>query len=335
MNVTNATVEYLGALEGHNGLVTSIVVGNANKNQDDEDAILVSGSRDKTLIIWKLDPRSQDSTCGKPWKTLTGHNHFVSDLTLSNDNMFVISSSWDKTLRLWDLRSGKCVRQFHGHNKEVHTVSFSTENRQIFSGGSDKAMNLWNTLAECKMTSNLNPNQNNDHKDWVSRIRFSQSLKNQYWASVGWDGRLKLWTGLFKLVASIKAHESNINALDISRNGIFIATGGKDQVVRMWDYHDLKKPYMECKCESVINALTFNTNYQWLAGATDTGVKIWDIANENACIAQIQMSDNDDDSSNRKAPRCTSLSWSANGTRIYVGCDDGVIRLFNVSVRNN
>ena len=35
---------------------------------------------------------------------------------------------------------------------------------------------------------------------------------------------------------------------------------------------------MEYKCDSVINSLAFNTNYQWLAAATDNGVKIWDIA---------------------------------------------------------
>merc|ERR1712228_183032 len=88
---------------------------------------------------------------------VTGHNHFVSDLTISNDNTFLISSSWDRTMRLWDLRHGKCVRQFTGHNKEVMTTTFSNDNRQIFSGGADRTMYLWNTLAECKMTSSTPP----------------------------------------------------------------------------------------------------------------------------------------------------------------------------------
>merc|ERR1712048_112733 len=329
----SAVVELAGVLKGHGDMVTCIVAGFPN-SQEDEDAILVSGSRDKTLIIWKLDYRnniSNDLNCGRPWKQLTGHNHFVSDLTISNDNTFLISSSWDKTMRLWDLRHGKCVRQFTGHNKEVMTTTFSTDNRQIFSGGADKTMNLWNTLAECKMTSSTPPHPQHDHRDWVSRIRYSQSTKTHYYASVGWDGRLKIWTGIFKNVASIKAHDSYINALDISRNGLYIATGGKDQVVKMWEYHDLTRPYMEYKCESVVNAVQFNTTYQWLAAATDTGIKIWDIANESQNLfAQIKITNEDGQA---KAPRCISICWSANGKRIYVGCSDGMIRVYNVTVK--
>ena len=75
-----------------------------------EDSILVSGSRDKTLIIWKLNSKDKKpDEFGVPLKQLTGHNHFVTDLSISNDNFYVISSSWDNTLRLWDLRSGKCT----------------------------------------------------------------------------------------------------------------------------------------------------------------------------------------------------------------------------------
>jgi len=327
-----AVIEPAGVLQGHGDVVTCIIAGHS-QSQEDEDAILVSGSRDKTLIVWKLDYRTNDGQCGRPLKCLTGHNHFVSDLTISNDNTFVISSSWDKTMRLWDVRYGVCVNQFTGHTKEVLTCSFSTDNRQIFSGGADKTMNLWNTRAECKMTSSTPPNPPHDHKDWVSKIRFSQSMKTQYYASTGWDGRLKIWNGIFKQIASIKAHDSYINALDISRNGMYIATGGKDQTVKMWDYHDLKQPLAEYKCESIVNALSFNTTYQWLAAATDTGIKIFDIAPQsNHLFAQIKIQNEDE---KKKPPKPVSICWSANGKRIYAGCSDGLIRVYNVVVRNS
>jgi guanine nucleotide-binding protein subunit beta-2-like 1 protein len=330
-NRLSALVEPAGVLAGHGDMV-NCVIANHLKAQEDEDEFLVTGSRDKTLIIWKLDFKTGDNTCGIPQKCLTGHNHFVTDLTLSNDNSFVISSSWDKSMRLWDLRSGKCVRQFKGHQKEVFTCSFSGDNRQIFSGGADRTMYLWNTLAECKMTSSSAPNQTpHDHKDWVSKIKFSQSTKNPYYASVGWDGRLKLWTGIFKNTHTIKAHESNINALDISRNGVYVATGGKDQVVKIWDINDMKQPLMEYKCESIINALSFNTTFQWVAAATDTGIKIWDIANETNLFAQIKIQNEDE---TKKSPKCISICWSGNGKKIYVGCSDSLVRVYSISVKN-
>ena len=92
-----------GILEGHCNWVTSIVSGYSQKENEDSP-VLVSGSRDKSLIIWKIFDEEQKGHYGIPYRQLTGHNHFVTDLALSQENCFVISSSWDKTLRLWDLR---------------------------------------------------------------------------------------------------------------------------------------------------------------------------------------------------------------------------------------
>jgi len=126
---------------------------------------------------------------------------------LSSDSVYAISSSWDKTLRLWDLRYAKCLRQMPGHNSEVMTVAFSPDNRQILSGGCDNDIKLWNTLGDCKFTTDKE-----NHTDWVSCIRFSPSSKNPYFASVGWDGRLKVWNlSTFGIKCSFKAHEGNVN----------------------------------------------------------------------------------------------------------------------------
>jgi len=101
----------------------------------------------------------------------------------------------------------------------------------------------------------------------------------------------------------------------------------------MWDFHDLKQVYAEYKCESIINSLCFNTTYQWLAVATDTGIKIFDIATDSqALFAQIKIQSEDE---KKKPPRPISICWSANGSRIYAGCSDGLIRVYNVNVRNS
>jgi len=329
-----------GFLFGHSGPVTSIVTGNA-QNTDTDDAILVSGSRDKTLIIWNLAEKFEDDRVyGQPKKCLTGHNHFVTDLAISNCNSFVLSSSWDKTLRLWDIRNnGSCKKIFFGHTQEVHSTCFSSNNRQVFSGSSENTLKLWNILGECKATS-----ENHNHHSWVTRVRYSNVPKNPYYASVGRDGRLKLWSGIFKIYASITAHDAAINALALSTNGQYIATGGgTDNSVKIWNYAELSKPHLEFKNECQVNDIAFNDRYQWIAVAYDNGFKVVSLQNkeDHSSVISIEPVDSEDKTEDgepkkvKKLPKCTSVAWSSNARKLYIGCSDGVIRVYSVNAESS
>lgn len=87
-----------------------------------------------------------------PKKVFTGHSHFISDLSLSQDSRYCLTGSWDGTLRLWDLKKGKTLKRFVSHTRDVLGVAFSPDNRQIASGGRDKNLKIWNTVGECKFT---------------------------------------------------------------------------------------------------------------------------------------------------------------------------------------
>jgi guanine nucleotide-binding protein subunit beta-2-like 1 protein len=109
---------------------------------------IVTGSRDKTTILWRLGGGSDE--LGVAERRLHGHSHFVSDLALSADGQYALTASWDRTLRLHDLSTGETQRLFQGHAKDVLTVAFSPDNRQIVSGGRDGAIKLWNTIGEVR-----------------------------------------------------------------------------------------------------------------------------------------------------------------------------------------
>lgn len=199
---TDIKTEFIeqGCLVGHNGWVTSIITGFPQKDAEDSE-VVISCSRDKTVLIWKLYNENVEGFYGVPHKVLTGHNHFISDIVLSNDNNYLITGSWDKTLRLWDLKTGKTVKRFDGHNGEILAVAFSPDNRQIISAGTDRSIKLWNTKGECKFTS-----ETSNHTDWVSNIKYSPAVKtatknpiNPYFASTGWDGKLKVWNTNFQI----------------------------------------------------------------------------------------------------------------------------------------
>jgi len=91
-----------GELKGHGGWVTAIAT------TGEQPDMIITASRDKSLIVWHLE-RGKDGLekYGHAKKRLTGHSHFVQDVAISVDGMFALSGSWDSTLRLWDLNSGK------------------------------------------------------------------------------------------------------------------------------------------------------------------------------------------------------------------------------------
>ena len=335
-------------------MVTSIVSGDVS-SEGVASSLLVSGSRDKTLIIWSLvgyDAETKDY--GRPKKCLTGHSHFVTDLALSSKNNYLISSSWDKTLRLWNLST--CTSEIFNQakNKEINTVCFSKDDRHIYSGGCEEALNLWNIKGEMKNTSSQE-----NHSDWVSRVRFSPSSKHAFYASAGWDGKLKLWNGFFKNNGYIQAHDAPIYALSIASNGTFIATGGKDQTVKLFNISESTSPKVTFKCDSVVNDLAFNPMFRMIAAATDKAIVIWSINNvdtekvshvikpqdpnqegndEDEDEESINEDDEDDEDISKTKTRLnirfTSIAWSSDGNTIFAGCSDGNIQVFHVEGAN-
>ena len=154
-----------GSLQAHNGWVTSLVTSPENPD------IILSGSRDKTIIVWDLT--RNETSYGEPKRSLTGHNHTVQDVALSSDGQWALSASWDRSLRLWDLNTGQTAQRFVGHEGDVMSVSFSADNRLIVSASRDRTIKLWNTIGECKFTIT-----EDNHTDWITCVRFSPNSED-------------------------------------------------------------------------------------------------------------------------------------------------------------
>jgi guanine nucleotide-binding protein subunit beta-2-like 1 protein len=92
-----------GTLKGHSNWVTSIAT------PAEDNTMLISSSRDKTVVVWQIDGSQEDY--GFARKALRGHSHFVSSVVLSSDGQFCLSGSWDGTLRLWEIATGKVIRR--------------------------------------------------------------------------------------------------------------------------------------------------------------------------------------------------------------------------------
>jgi guanine nucleotide-binding protein subunit beta-2-like 1 protein len=155
----------------------------------------------------------------------------VSDLALSQDSRYVLSGSWDGTLRLWDLKKGQTIKRFVSHSRDVLAVAFSPDNRQIASGGRDKNLKIWNTVGECKFTV-----EQGAHSDWVSSVKFYQDQKTPLVVSASWDKTVKVWDNQsMTLKYTFVGHKAQINSLAMPPKTSYLASAGKDGLVIMWD----------------------------------------------------------------------------------------------------
>ncbi|KAK0644361.1 WD40-repeat-containing domain protein [Cercophora newfieldiana] len=307
-----------GTLEGHNGWVTSLATSMENPN------MLLSGSRDKTLIIWNL---TRDETqYGYPKRSLHGHSHIVSDCVISSDGAYALSASWDKTLRLWELSTGTTTRRFVGHTNDVLSVSFSADNRQIVSGSRDRSIKLWNTLGDCKFTIT-----EKGHTEWVSCVRFSPNPQNPVIVSSGWDKLVKVWElSSCKLQTDHIGHTGYINTVTISPDGSLCASGGKDGTTMLWDLNESKHLY-SLNANDEIHALVFSPNRYWLCAATASSIIIFDLEKKSK-VDELKPEFQNIGKKSRE-PECVSLAWSADGQTLFAGYTDNIIRAWGVMSR--
>lgn len=302
-----------GTLEGHNGWVTSLATTPANPD------LLLSGSRDKTLITWQLT--RDDQSYGVAKKSLRGHSHIVQDCTISPDGAYAFSASWDKTLRLWNLENGECTRRFVGHDGDVLSVSIAKNSRQIVSASRDKTIKVWNTIGQCVQTLN-------SHSDWVSAVRFSPGESESTVISAGWDKLVKAWNlEDYSLEADFIGHTGYISCITVSPDGSLCASGGKDGAIILWDMNAKTTLYTLTSGDE-IHALAFSPNRYWLCAATASGIKVYNL--EERKLMDELKPEFASLSAKAKDPECISLAWSADGQNLFSGYTDNVIRVWQV-----
>lgn len=118
-----------------------------------EEPLLVTGSRDTTLNVWKLPMTAPDAELpaepleleevDNPYllKKLEGHTNSVRALSGYCDT--IISGSYDNKAIVWDLRTFTKRFELVGHTDRIYSCVYDWKRQQCYTGSVDNTVKIW------------------------------------------------------------------------------------------------------------------------------------------------------------------------------------------------
>ncbi|MEH1794450.1 WD40 repeat domain-containing protein [Nostoc sp.] len=247
------------------------------------------------------------------FRTLTGHSNIVNSVSFSPDGKTLASGSGDKTIKLWNLETGKEIRALMGHSLIVFSVSFSPDGKTLASGSWDKTIKLWN-LETGKEIRTLT-----GHSLIVNSVSFSPDGKTL--ASSSADKTIKLWnleTG--KEIRALTGHSNYVASVSFSPDGKTLASGSADKTIKLWNLETGKEIRALTGHSSVVNSVSFSPDGKTLAsGSDDNTIKFWNLETGKEIRTLTGHSN-----------YVASVSFSPDGKTLASGSADKTIKLWNL-----
>ncbi|KAI5309437.1 protein with putative role during mitosis [Ascosphaera atra] len=250
----------LGELErtikGHTRAVLDVDYGGPRGG-----TLLASCSSDLTIKLW--DPSDEY----KNIRTLPGHDHSVSAVRFVPSGAagsplsgnLLVSASRDQTLRIWDVTTGYCVKTLRGHIDWVRDVAPSPDGRFLISAGDDRVPRLWDASSGETRATFLG------HEHTVECVAIAPASSYPHLAAM----------------ASLKKPPPPASTAE------FLATGGRDKTIKLWDARGTLIKTLVGH-DNWVRALVFHPGGKYLLSASDDkSIRCWDLAQEGKCVRTV------------------------------------------------
>lgn len=219
--------------------------------------------------------RANDQYNSKPAlaKNLEGHTDGIRCVSVTPDGRRAVSGGDDKTLRVWDLGSGECLRVLKGHAGTVGSVSVTPDGRRAISGSGDRRVCEWDLeTGACLRTLD-------GHTFPVQCVSVTPDGRRAVSGSA--DETLRVWdleTGACLRVLEGRTH--SINRVSVTPDGRRAVSGNGDSTVREWDLETGVCLRTFEGHRFSVDSMDVTPDGRWMvAGGGDHTLRVWDLEN--------------------------------------------------------
>jgi len=251
------------------------------------------------------------------WKNIQAHKEGICArhcLAFSPNGLFLLSGSVDKTMKLWDVRTGQAIRSFKGHTNAVLSVAYSPDGCTALSGSRDKTMKLWDVETGQAIRTFQ------EHTDAVLSVAYSSNGRTALSGSR--DKTMKLWdVGTEQAIRSLEGHTGWVKSVVYSPDGRFIASGSANKTVKLWDVGIGQATHTFQEHNDAVLSVAYSPNGRTvLSGSRDKTMKLWDVETGQAIRTFTGHTD-----------WVISVAFNPDGQFIASGSGDKTVKLWDVS----
>ena len=258
------------------------------------------------LLLWPAPPLQ--------W---IGHSRTVSSLSCSPNGHHIVTGSYDKTLRIWDIETGATVgNPLLGHTGELKGVAYSPDGRYIVSASDDMTIRIWDAETGAQLGTPLE-----GHTGYVSSVAYSPN--GQHIISGSEDETIRIWdagTGV-AIGTPLIGHTGPVLSLAYSPNGQHIISGSEDRTIRIWDAGTgaaVGNPLHGHTWH--VRSVAYSPDGRHIvSGSVDKSIRIWDANTGDEVGWPLAEHTNS----------VWSVAYSPNGQHIISGSADKTIRIWD------
>ena len=206
---------------GHSSFVTTLAYAPPGAIPSLPAGALVSGSRDKRVIVW-------DPNTGAPVVEFAGHDLDVTAVAVLASGA-VVSGAMDKRVKIWSLDTRACVRTLEAHESSVLAL-LPLPSGGFLSGSADHTIRRWEGDGEAgKPVAILR-----GHSDTVRGLA---AMPGVGFLSASHDCTARLWTHGGETATVFVGHTALVYAVAATSDGR-VVTGSEDNTGRVWNPAD-------------------------------------------------------------------------------------------------